>query len=173
MFGDTFCSKNRHSLDYLAVSLFGTMSKMGTMTKSENWVGYVHAPEKKLNWYCVLLMFSKTLEIMIQLILFALLNLYFVYWSCSMVYWSIYQTKQMFMEQHWQLAPEEEFLDKVKDLLLANIHYGRPVVFHNFTKMDLVYIYYNMTFQDKEAFRIDIFRQGLKPRFQSVYKYIQ
>ena len=78
----------------------------------------------------------------------------------------------MLMERHWQIATEEEFVDKVKDLLLANIYYGRSLVLQNFTKMDLVYIYYNMTFQDREAFRIDIFRQGLKPRFQSEYKNI-
>jgi len=99
-----------------------------------------------------------------------ILLIYIISWLVAMISYAYAHFKIVLLEKYWNSVSEEEFIQKIKTLLLD----ADPsmIIFSNRNLVyKLNYFYKNMNHIVKSKFRIAAFKNGVKPRLRKMIEH--
>lgn len=92
---------------------------------------------------------------------------YIISWSLAMISYAYTHFRIIALEKYWNLASEEEFIQKIKTLLL-DVDPSIVIFSNRNLAYKLNYTYNKMSYLDKNTFRITAFQNGVKPRLRKI-----
>jgi hypothetical protein len=94
-------------------------------------------------------------------------SIYIITWVLTMVSYAYFHFRIVLLEKYWNSASEEEFIQKIKTLLL-DVN-PNMIIFSNRNLMyKLNYVYSTMSHLEKNKFRVSAFKNGVKPRLRKI-----
>jgi len=104
---------------------------------------------------------------LITTIISYLILFYIISWSLTMISYAYTHFRIVALEKYWNFASEEEFIQKIKTLLL-DVDPSIVIFSNRNLAYKLNYTYNAMSYPDKNKFRIAAFQNGVKPRLRKI-----